>query len=123
MPSEPVRPPDSSLPSTPEVSVLVAAWDEKDSIRDHVESFLALRYPQKRLVLCAGGDDGTYEIADGYAGQNVVVLRQPPGEVKQRTLQRCLDQGARGIVFLTDADCLMTDEAFERTLKPIVSGE
>lgn len=111
------------LSATPKVSVLVAAWNEADSIREHIESFRALRYPDKRLILCAGGEDGTYEIAERYAGDDVVVLRQRPGEGKQRALQHCFDQEGQDIVFLTDADCVFTDEAFERIVGPIVNGE
>lgn len=113
---EPVR-----LKSRPKVSVLVAAWNEVDIIREHIESFLRLRYPSKELILCAGGGDGTYEIARQYAGGQGVVLKQRAGEGKQWALQRCLEQATGEVVFLTDADCLLSDDVFEYTLAPIVN--
>jgi len=117
------QPESVSLRAWPKVSVLVAAWNEAHMIREHIESFLRLRYPNKELILCAGGDDGTYETARQYAGERVVVLEQRPGERKQRALQHCLEQAMGEVIFLTDADCLLSDEAFERTVAPVVNNE
>ena len=108
-------------PELPTVSVLVAAWNEAGIVQEHVESFLRLRYPNKELILCAGGPDGTYEMAHRYAGEQVTVLEQHPGEGKQAALRCCLARATGEIVFLTDADCLLDDGAFERTLAPIVN--
>lgn len=116
--SKPVK-----LKATPEVSVLVAAWNEAHIIQEHIESFLRLRYPNKELILCAGGGDDTYEIARRCARDRVVVLEQRPGEGKQRVLWRCLERATGEVIFLTDADCLLNDEAFERTLAPLINEE
>lgn len=115
-------PPPDEWPETPLVSVLVAAWNEAANIERHIGSFLALRYPRKELALCAGGDDGTYEIACRYAGPTVKVLRQLPGEGKQRALARAFAETSGAIIFLTDADCLLADEPFGRTLWPVATG-
>lgn len=115
-------PPPDEWPETPLVSVLVAAWNEAANIERHIGSFLALRYPRKELALCAGGDDGTYEIACRYAGPTVKVLWQLPGEGKQRALARAFAETSGAIIFLTDADCLLADEPFERTLWPVATG-
>jgi hypothetical protein len=116
-------PPLSAWPELPLVSVLVAAWNESAHIDRHIESFLALRYPSKELVLCAGGEDDTYERACRQAGTAVKVLRQEPGEGKQRALARAFPETRGKIIFLTDADCLLADEPFERTLWPVVTGD
>ncbi|MGD8626484.1 MAG: glycosyltransferase [Anaerolineae bacterium] len=117
--AEPPPDPDT-WPEQPLVSVLVAAWNEADMIEAHIRAFLALRYPHKELILCAGGDDGTYALARRHAGPGVVVLEQQPGEGKQRALRRCFQQSAGQIIFLTDADCILHDEAFESTLAPLL---
>jgi cellulose synthase/poly-beta-1,6-N-acetylglucosamine synthase-like glycosyltransferase len=119
---EPLLPPQF-WPRRPKVSVLVAAWDEAVTVARHIRSFLALRYPHKELVLCAGGADGTHAIAAGYSGEQVTVLHQQWGEGKQRALGRCLEAASGEVIFLTDADCTLDDDAFERTLYPVVVGE
>jgi cellulose synthase/poly-beta-1,6-N-acetylglucosamine synthase-like glycosyltransferase len=108
------------LPSTPKVSVLVAAWNEAHIIGEHIASFMGLRHPNKELVLCAGGADGTFELARQYAGEHVLVLEQRPGQGKQRALQRCLSRASGAIIFLTDADCLLDDDSFGQTLAPLL---
>lgn len=127
-----IQPLDPSVPSPtlraqPKVSVLVAAWNEADHISAHIAAFQALRYPNKELILCAGGADGTYAIATRCAGgasgsgESVIVLEQQPGEGKQRALRRCYAAASGAIIFLTDADCLLSDSAFEHTLAPIIN--
>ena len=115
-------PPLEEWPELPLVSVLVAAWNEADFIERHIESFRALRYPNKELVLCAGGDDKTYELAREHAGEGIAVLEQQLGEGKQHALERGLSRAAGSIIFLTDADCLLDDISFERTLFFVASG-
>jgi cellulose synthase/poly-beta-1,6-N-acetylglucosamine synthase-like glycosyltransferase len=113
-------PPFDTGADLPLVSVLVAAWNEGEMIGRHIEAFQRLRYPRKELVLCAGGQDNTYDLAASYAADGVIVLRQEPGEGKQRALRRCLERATGEVIFLTDADCLLDDESFERTLAPVI---
>ncbi|MFN8633880.1 MAG: glycosyltransferase family 2 protein [Chloroflexota bacterium] len=109
--------------SAPEVTVLVAAWNEAALIESHVRSAIGLRYPRLQYVLCAGGTDGTFERASQFARPGVVVIEQRAGEGKQAALRRALCRATGEVIFLTDADCLLDDESFERTLAPILDGE
>lgn len=119
----PPLPPLETWPRLPQVSALVAAWNEAGNIQAHIESFLALRYPHKQLVLVAGGTDGTLELAKKYAGEQVVVLQQIQGEGKQRALRRGLEYTAGEIIYLTDADCILHNQSFETVLYPLVIGQ
>lgn len=135
-------PPLETWADLPLVSVLVAAFHEADHISAHIESFLALRYPNKELVLCAGGSDGTYELAQVACSNDfsrfppprrttevvtttseVKVIEQRAGEGKQRALCRALPHTKGDIIFLTDADCLLDDLSFEQTIYPIANGQ
>lgn len=119
------RPPDpapAGLPR-PRVSVLVAAWNEQGNIGRLVQSFTALAWPDKEMVLCAGGRDRTYTEAFAASRPGVLLLEQQPGEGKWRALARCLEQATGDIIFLTDADCVLNDAAFEATLGPLLRGE
>lgn len=109
---------------TPLVSILLPAWNESAHIEACLQAIIDLRYPNKQVIVCAGGSDDTLARARQYANSDVIVLEQQPGEGKQRTLRRCYAQATGEIVFLTDADCLLDDVCFERTLAPLlVAGE
>lgn len=99
--------------------MLIPGWNESARLQGCVDSILALRYPNKELILCAGGEDGTWELAGQFAGPGVVVLLQVAGEGKQNALQRCFEYSRGEIIFLTDADCIWDDEAFEANLEAI----
>lgn len=107
-------------PHPPKVSLLVAAWNEAALLPRHLESFKRLRYPNRELVLCAGGTDGTYALAAASRSEYVVVLEQRPGEGKQRALRQCFEHATGDLFFLTDADCELDDESFEATLAPLL---
>ena len=94
---EPVAP-FADWPAVPKVSVLVAAWNEADNIDQLVESFNALSYPNRELVLCAGGADDTYGRAGRWSGPRVKVDEQRPGEGKQAALRRTLPKADGEIV-------------------------
>lgn len=115
-------PPLDVWSEVPLVTVLVAAWNEVATIDRHIESFAALRYPHKELVLCAGGEDGTLDRARLHALDNVILLEQQPGEGKQAALRRGLKVTGGEIIFLTDGDCLLDDDSFERTLSPLINN-
>lgn len=107
----------------PRVSILLPAWNEAEYIGDCLAAIRGLRYPDLELVLCAGGTDGTLDLARRFAPPGAVVLEQRPGEGKQRALGGCLEYATGSIIFLTDADCVLDDETFERTLEPVLQGE
>ena len=112
--------PQLTLIKTPPVSILVPAWNEAAMIERHIQSFLQLRYPNKELILCAGGRDGTFDLASQYASSKVTILIQIEGQGKQAALQQCLEHAAGDILFLADADGLLDDHSFERALGPLV---
>jgi cellulose synthase/poly-beta-1,6-N-acetylglucosamine synthase-like glycosyltransferase len=115
-------PPLDDWLSLPQVTALVAAWNEALRIQCHIRSFISLRYPHKQLVLVAGGEDETFELAMPFSGEMIRVLRQRPGEGKQAALRRGLEHAKGEIIYLTDADCLFNDQALEAILAPLVAG-
>jgi GT2 family glycosyltransferase len=116
------KPTKYDLELTPRVSILLPAWNEAPNVGPCIESILGLRYPDVELIVCAGGDDGTLEVARQYERPGVVVLEQRPGEGKQRALGRCFEYSSGHVLFLTDADCTLDNACFEATLSPVVTG-
>lgn len=109
------------LKHTPKVSILVAAWNESVGIENHLNSVKNLSYPAKEMILCAGGRDNTFALASQFASDSIRVMEQVSGEGKQRALERAYAFATGEIVFLTDADCLLTDDSFTQTLSPLIN--
>ncbi len=103
------------------VSFLVPAWNAGSTLRACVEAMLRLPYPDFEVVLCAGGSDGTWQIASQFRDPRLILLEQRPGDGKQKSLRRCLERASGEIIYLLDADCLITAAAFARILGPILS--
>ncbi len=106
---------------SPKVSFLVAAWNEATIIGKCLASLVELKYPDLEIIVCAGGLDGSLEIAQRYAGNNVLVLEQVKGWGKQRALAECFSHSSGSIIYLTDADCIINQAAFERVLDPLLN--
>lgn len=113
--SAPVR-----LSAAPHVTIVATAWNEAPHIIAHLQSVRALRYPNKDYVLCAGGPDGTLQLARSHGEEWMTVLEQKADQGHHGALRRALSHATGEIVFLTDADCLLTDAAFEKTLEPLI---
>ena len=59
------------------VSIIVAAKNEADTLRECLASLAELEYPDKEvIVVCGPSNDGTEEVAQEFAGK-MTVLREP----------------------------------------------
>jgi len=108
--------------SLPHVSILVAAWNEEFHIAEFLANFSSLTYSSKELILCAGGTDDTYQIAQARLDCNMTLVAQQAGEGKYRALQRSLERASGTIIYLTDVDCIVDDASFQRLIFPIIDG-
>lgn len=109
--------------ATPKLSFLVPAWNAAADISEFVSAFHAVRYPDKELLLCAGGADRSLEIAQSYAGPQIRVLEQRAGEGKQGALMACFAASCGEIIYLTDIDCRPDTKSVLQVLEPILSGQ
>ena len=118
-------PPPGLTPRThwPRVSFLVPAWNARDHIPEFLAAYRALEYPEKELILCAGGPDGSYAVAKALEGEGVTVLEQHAGEGKQRALARCYARATGRLLYLTDIDCRPSDAVVGAVLEPLLRGE
>ncbi|HEX7103700.1 MAG TPA: glycosyltransferase family 2 protein [Nitrolancea sp.] len=107
----------------PSVSVLLPAWNERGMIERCLKSLVALDWPDLEIIVCAGGRDGTLQHALRFERDNVLVLAQRPGEGKQVALRRCFECSSGEIIYLTDADCVVSFETFAAVIEPIVNGD
>jgi cellulose synthase/poly-beta-1,6-N-acetylglucosamine synthase-like glycosyltransferase len=109
--------------SLPTVSVLVAAWNEAARIDACLDSLEAIGWPGLDILVSAGGDDDSYEVASRHASERVTVLRQHPNQGKQAALRELFTCATGDVVYLTDADSIVPEETLRSVLAPIVRGE
>jgi glycosyltransferase involved in cell wall biosynthesis len=110
----------------PLVSVLVPAWNVAATLDRCLASLLAIDHPPSEVIVCAGGNDGTWEIAERAAEahpRRITLIAQRAGEGKQGALRDCLARARGDILYLTDADCVVPPDTLQRLTKVVTAGE
>lgn len=116
------RAPEPTTKVLPSVSVLLPAWNDAAMVGRCLDSLVAIEWPDLEIIVCAGGEDGTLDVARQYEGDRVIVLEQKAGEGKQGALRRCFARSQGEIIYLTDADCVVPQDSFQRVVGPIMAG-
>ncbi|HNX87102.1 MAG TPA: glycosyltransferase family 2 protein [Bacteroidales bacterium] len=102
----------------PEVTLFVAAYNEKDFIRMKMENSFSLDYPKdkiKHVWVTDGSDDGTPELLRTYEG--VEVYHQPERAGKIAAMNRGMQFVKTPIVIFSDGNTLLGKEAIRRIVK------
>jgi cellulose synthase/poly-beta-1,6-N-acetylglucosamine synthase-like glycosyltransferase len=119
------RRPFHSAEITPQVSMIVAAYNEAQSIGQKLENALSLDYPKDRLELIIasdGSDDGTNDIVLGYAEQGVTLLALPRlGKIG--ALNRAVEAATGEILVFSDANSIFSSDALRTLMKPFADPE
>lgn len=96
-----------SLETWPEVSIIIAAFNEEENIAQRIEDCLKLDYPKDSLEIIIGSDgstDKTVEITKSFADQGVKVLDFPKNRGRSQVHNDCVKAATGELVFFTDAD-------------------
>ncbi len=102
----------------PDVTLFVAAYNEKDYVKIKVENSLALDYPEKKLKLVwvtDGSDDGTPELLKSYP--RIEVHHQPERAGKIGAMNRGMKLVNTPIVIFTDANTMLNPEAIRNIVR------
>jgi len=115
----------------PEVTLFIAAYNEKDFVSEKIRNSLELEYPQHKLHMVwvtDGSDDGTPDLLKQYKG--VEVHHQPQRSGKIGAMNRGMKLVKTPIVVFCDANTLLGKKSIRRIVNlfsnPIVgcvSGE
>lgn len=108
-PKKEYRTDDASLP---EVTVLVAAYNEEDFIAEKIENCLAFDYPKEKirfLFVTDGSSDRTPEVVERYP--EVQLLHSPERKGKIAATNRAMPFVKTPIVVFTDANTIVNKEA------------
>lgn len=115
----------------PQVTLLVAAFNEEDYIEDKIKNSLGLDYPKDKieyLFITDGSDDRTPEIVKGYP--QIRLMHQPERQGKIMAVERAMPEVHGEIVIFTDANTDVNRGAIKNIVRHfaeeqvgVVSGE
>lgn len=120
-----LRRPYRSEEITPQVSMLIAAHNEADSIGAKLDNVLSLDYPSDALeviVASDGSKDGTNAIVAAYADKGVTLLSLP--RVGKAPALNAAAAVARGeILVFSDANSIYAADALRVLVQPFADAE
>jgi len=111
---------------TPEVSLIIAAYNEERVLGDKLENSLALAYPPGRLqilVAADGSDDRTVSIAEAYRERGVVVLHRPERRGKSAAISRAVEQARGEILLFADANTVYARDLVHKIVRNFADPE
>ncbi len=103
----------------PNVTVLITAFNEEDSIREKLENTLKIDYPADKLEILVASDgstDRTDSIAAEFAPRGVRLFRQEGRVGKTTTQNNAVEQASGEIVLFSDATTMYRDDVFRQLL-------
>ncbi len=104
----------------PQVSVVIAAYNEERNIEATIENKLALEYPHNKLeiiVVSDGSTDRTDEIVKRYAKDRVRLIRQEPRSGKTSALNLAVPQAQGEIIVFSDANSIYAPDALRHLVQ------
>ncbi len=110
---------------TPHVSMIIAAYNEADSIGGKLDNILALDYPRDRLeviIASDGSDDGTDAIVRDYAKQGIRLLSLPR-QGKAAALNAAVEASNGEILVFSDANSLFASNAIRALVRPFADPQ
>ena len=96
----------------PEVTLLIAAYNEEEVVKEKMRNCLALNYPKEKLKIMwvtDGSNDRTNSLLAEYP--QVEVLHKPERKGKTAALNRAIDYIQSSIVIFTDANTMINADA------------
>ncbi|PSR56653.1 glycosyl transferase [Adhaeribacter arboris] len=102
----------------PEVTVVVAAYNEEDYITEKINNTFSLQYPPEKLkllVVTDGSFDQTPDLVKRYP--NVTLLHQPERKGKIAAVERAIPFVTTDIIVFTDANTMLNTEAILKLVR------
>ena len=102
----------------PEVTVVIAAYNEEEFINAKIRNSLALRYPEGRLhvwVVTDGSDDATPQRVENYP--EVTHFFQPERQGKIAAVNRVMPLVTTPVIIFTDANTMLNEDAALRLVQ------
>ena len=108
--------------SQPQVTVLVPALNEEDTIAEVIERVLAIPLDVQLIVINDGSTDRTGEIAAKYADR-IKILTNPERGGKGNAIRQALGHSTGIATIVQDADLEYFPEEIPKLVQPILDGK
>lgn len=106
---------------SPDVTMIIAAYNEEERIKDKLENTLALHYPEEKLQIIVASDgstDQTNAIVKEYEKKGIELLAIKSRSGKENTQKEAVKKANGDIIVFTDVATLLDPDG----LKQIVSN-
>ncbi|MCX6968255.1 MAG: glycosyltransferase family 2 protein [Verrucomicrobia bacterium] len=110
------------------LSVLIAAYNEEQTLRDCVEAVVNAPLPdclQREIIIVNDGSrDGTWKIMQNLAAENpdIHIYQQPRNMGKGAAIRRAIQEMTGDIAIFQDADLEYDPTDYQAILQPILAG-
>ena len=109
-------------PEAPDVTVLVPALNEEDTIAEVVDRLLALPISKQIIVIDDGSTDKTPQVLEKYKDQ-ILILTNPQRSGKGAAIVKALPHATGKVVIIQDADLEYYPEEIPKLVEPILKGD
>ena len=104
----------------PYITILIAAYNEENTIEATIKNKLSLNYPKNKLeiiVISDSSTDRTDEIVKQYTSQGVKLIRQEPRAGKTSALNLAVPEAKGEIIVFSDANSIYASYALSELLE------
>ena len=107
----------------PEVTYMVAAFNEEDWIAEKIKNSLAFDYPKNKIqffFVTDGSNDSTPQVVENYPtppGVNLQLFHQPERRGKIAAVERVMKYVKTPIVIYSDANTFVNDQAIKNIIR------
>lgn len=109
-----------SKPGLPSITVIVAAYNEKQQLPDKLANIRGIDYPSEKLqviFISDGSTDGTNEILQAVEDRNVQAIYLPERMGKPAALNRAVACSSTDILIFSDAATLFAPNALQKLVR------
>jgi len=106
----------------PDVTILIPAYNEEDTLAHVLERVLALPISKQVIVIDDCSTDRTSQVAEQFAS-DVLVLRHERNRGKGAAIRTGLERATGEVTLIQDADLEYSPEEIPNMIEPILRGE